>query len=171
MIRRIARACGDRFQVYGQRAGRKVYVVTFDSKREAVSAERRHVVTQEQVAAGELAAEHDTKRTLAQAVSEWLESLGKAGSRSHAGYSERMRMYILPTLGAVPITRVAKSNAMRWRDDQATRLAPATVNGSLICLSSAFSYFVDRQWLEVNPCHGVKHVESQERVYTWIQTK
>lgn len=171
MIRTIERTGGTRFQVYAQRAGKKVYVGTFDSKREAASAERRHVVTQEQIAAGELAPEHDTKRTLDQAVTEWLESLDKAGSRSHAGYSDRMRIYILPALGTVPIARMAKPHVMRWRDDQATRFAPATVNGSLICLSSAFSYFVDRQWLDTNPCHGVKHVESPDRVYTWIQTK
>lgn len=171
MIRPIDRAGGTRFQVYAQRAGRKVYIGTYDSKREAVSAERRHVVTQEQIAAGELAPEHDTKRTLDQAVTEWLESLDKAGSRSHAGYSERMRMYILPTLGAVAIARIGKPHVMRWRDDMATRLAPTTVNGTLTCLSSAFSYFVDRQWLDTNPCHGVKHVESPDRVYTWIQTK
>ena len=162
MIRPIERADGTRFQVYAQRAGKKVYVGTFDSKREAVSAERRHVVTQEQIASGELAPEHDTKRTLDQAVVEWLDSLAKAGSRSHAGYSERMRMYIQPVLGSVPIARVAKPHVMRWRDDLATRLAPTTVNGTLICLSSAFSYFVDRQWIDTNPCHGVKHVESRD---------
>jgi integrase len=171
MIRTISRRGGTRFQVYAQRAGKKVYVGTFDSKREAESAERRHVVTQEQIAAGELAPEHDTKRTLQQGADEWLGALAKTGSRSHGGYSERMRMYILPVLGAVAIARLTKSQVMRWRDDLATRLAANTVNGTLICLSSSFSYFVDRQWIETNPCHGVKHVESPDRVYTWVQTK
>lgn len=171
MIKRIERGDGTRWQVYGKRAGRKVYVGTYDSKREALVADEEHRVTQRKIDAGELPRDLDTKRTLTQATDEWLTSLENRNSRSHGGYRERMRMYVLPSLGATPIAQVAKSHIMRWRDDQATRLAPTTVNGTLICLSSAFSYFVERQWLAINPCHGVKHVESPDRVYTWIQTK
>jgi hypothetical protein len=38
------------------------------------------------------------KRTLQQATDEWLTSLENRNSRSHGGYSERMRMYVLPHL-------------------------------------------------------------------------
>ncbi len=171
MIRDIRRGSGVRFQVYGQRGGKKVYVGTFDSRREAIAAERRHLVTQEQIEAGELPPELDLKRTLEDAADDWLESLEARGSRSHENYSERMRMYIKPKLGDVPIARMTKSHVMRWRDEAASKFAPTTVNGNLTCLSSAFSYFVDRGWLEVNPCHGVQQVESPDRVYSWIQTR
>lgn len=175
-----------RFEVYGMRppcAGtcahkecarghkRKVYVGTFESRKDARAAERRHDVTQEMIAAGEMAPETDTRRTLAQAVEEWLASLAKRGSRSHEGYTDRMRIYILPELGALVLSRLTTARIMEWRDAAAVRFAPATVNGSLTCLASALSYFVKRQWLDKNPARGVERVERPEGVFTWIQTR
>ena len=121
-IKVIDRADGKRFQVYGRRNGRKVYVGTFDSKREAESAERRHVVTQEQIAAGELPPEHDLKRTLADALDDWIASLEARGSRSAAGYAWRVKIYIKPALGDVSIARFNKPHAMKFRDEQAVKL-------------------------------------------------
>lgn len=171
MVRPIDRATGTKHQAYGRSGGKKVYIGTFGSAREAKDAEEDHRVTQRKIARGELPADLDTKRTLAQAVKEWLESLAKGKSRSHGGYTDRMNLYILPTLGAVPIAQLTKSQVMRWRDDLAVRLAPATVNGSLSCLASALTYFIDRSWLDKNPCHGVAQIESPERPYTWIQSR
>lgn len=94
------------------------------------------------------------------------------GSRSHANYVERLRLYILPILGPVPIALVRKAHVMKWRDDQATRFAATTVNGNLTCLSSAFSYFVDREWVEINPCRGVSRIEEKDAaIYTWIWSR
>lgn len=161
-----------RHQVYARRSGKQVYVGTFDSRKEALSAERRFVVMQEQIAAGELPPEVDLRRTLSQAVTEWLASLEASGSRSHDQYDERMNAYVLPKLGTTPIASLRKAHVMRWRDDMAARFAPATVNGNLICLSSACSYFVDREWLEANPCHGVSQIENRDpSVYAWIRTR
>lgn len=171
MIKTVERDGGKRFQVYGQRAKKKVYVGTYDSRREAEAAERRHVVTQEQIAAGELPPEVDDNRTLRNAVEEWLKSLKARGSRSQENYDERMTMYILPKLGDTPIVRLAKSHVMRWRDELAERFAPHTVNGNLTCLSSAMTDFVDRGWIPMNPCHGVRQVEQPDRPYVWIQTR
>lgn len=175
-----------RFEVYGTKAPctsacahkecaagrrRKVYVGSFTSRKEALAAERKHEVTQDMIAAGELAPEVDTKRTLSEAVEEWLKSLEKRGSRSHESYRNSMGIYILPELGSLPVTRVTSARIMEWRDAMAVRFAPATVNGALTCLSSAFTYFVKRQWLDRNPCRGVERVERPERDYRWIQTR
>jgi integrase len=163
---------GTRWQAYGRRAGQKIYIGTFDSNREAEAAERRFIVTQEQIAAGELPAELDLNRTLKEGTEAWLASLEASGSRSHEHYTERTRMYITPKLGNVSLATLRKSHVMRWRDDQATRFAASTVNGNLTCLSSAFSYFVDQEWIEVNPCHGVSRIESRDpAIYTWIRTR
>lgn len=171
MIRKVERGDGVRFQVYGRRAGKQVYVGTYESKKEAESAERRHVVTQEQIASGELPPEIDLRRTLKQATDAWLESLKANGSRSHEAYRNSLRFYILPTLSDVAITRMSKSSVMTWRDELARRFSAATVNGALTCLSSAFSDFVDRGWVETNPVRGVKRVKAGEAVYTWISSR
>jgi len=160
-----------RFQVYGRRNGKQVYVGTYDSRKEAQAAERRHMVLMDQIADGEMPAEVDLKRTLSECVEDWLKSLEKRGSRSHQIYTDRMAIYVEPTLGPVPIARITTAAVMQWRDEQASRFAPATVNGSLTCLASAFTYFVKRQWIDQNPCRGVERVERPEGIYTWIQTR
>jgi integrase len=170
VIRRVPGDCG-RWQAYGRRGGKKVYIGTFDSEREARSAERRHIVTQEQIAAGELPPDVDFKRTLKQAAEDWLDSLEASKSRSHGTYGEFMRYQILPRVGSASIARFTKAQVMGWRDDVATDYAPTTVNSALACLSSAFSYFVDRGWLAANPCRGVSRIEVHERSYNWIKTR
>ena len=172
MIKPYEGKSGFAWQVYGRRDGKKVYVGTFESEREAKVAERRFIVTQEQITAGELPPELDLDRTVRQATEEWLASLKASGSRSHGGYTDRVRIYILPKLGSVPIVSLRKPHVMKWRDDQATKFAATTVNGNLTCLSSAFSYFVDREWVEINPCHGVSRIEEKDAaIYTWIQSR
>ena len=171
MIKPVTRDGGVRHQVYGRRAGRKVYVGTFESKREAEAAERRFAVTQEQIAAGELPAELDLKRTLSEAAAAWLTSLEQRGSRSHKSYGNSMSLYVLPQLGTVAIARMTKGHVMRWRDELARRFSPATVNGALTALQSALSYFIDREWLEKNPAHGVDRVERPDRLYAWIESR
>ncbi|MGE0403079.1 MAG: tyrosine-type recombinase/integrase [Kofleriaceae bacterium] len=156
--------------VYVYVNGKKKYVGSYSSRKEAESAERREKVTQEMIEAGELAPETDSKRTLRAAVKEWLDSLAANKSRSHKAYEIRMNLYILPALGDVPIARMTKPQVLRWRDTQASQFSVSTVNGSLTCLSSAFSYFVDQQWLDVNPCHGVERAKTR-RVYEWIKTR
>jgi integrase len=162
---------GTRFYAYAKEGGRQSYVGAFGSNRDAVEALEEHRVTQRKIAAGELPPEVDLARTLAAAVAEWLESLARRSARSHEGYTDRMKLYILPALGKVPIAKITASHVMRWRDDLAARLAPATVNGNLTCLSSAFTYFVKRQWIEKNPCHGVERIERPEGVYHWLKTR
>lgn len=161
---------GDRFQVYGRAKGKQIYVGTFDTRRSAVAAEEEHRVTQRKIDAGELAPETDLKRTLRQAVGEWLASLKANKSRSHAHYKNRMDLYILPALGNVAIARLTKPQVMRWRDEHASKLSVSSVNGSLTCLSSAMSYFVEQEWIDKNPCHGIERAKSR-RVYEWIKTK
>lgn len=172
MIRKRKGKDGVSFYVYVKGSnGKRRYVGAFGSMKEATQAEQEHAVTQRKIASGELPAEVDLDRTFGDAAREWLKSLEARASRSHEGYTTRMTIYILPTFRDVPLAKLNKAHVMRWRDEQSTRLAPATVNGSLTCLSSAFTYFVDSQWLEKNPCHGVERIESPDAIYRWIQTR
>ena len=171
MIRSIERGEVTRFQVYAQRNGKKHYVGTFDSARAAKDAERKYKVTQQMIVDGEMPPEVDMSRTFDEAADEWLASLQNAKRRCAAGYAKRVSIYLKPTLGKVPIARVTASHVMALRDEQAARLAPATVNGTLTTLSSAFTYFRKRQWVPLNPCHGVEQVENPDRAYNWIRTR
>lgn len=162
---------GERFEVYGRANGKKVYVGTYDSKREAESAERRHVVTQEQIEAGELPPEVDLRRTLKQASDEWLLALDRSKSRSRRPYGEFLHYQVLPTLADVPIAKFTKRTVEEWRDRTLTKYAPSSVNSALGALSSAFAWFVDQQWISANPCHGVALAERAAREHKWIRTR
>lgn len=185
MIRKIERADGVRWEVYGTKAPcstacehkecasghkRKVYVGTYDSEKLAKKAEQTHKVTQQMIADGELPPEVDTKRTVEEGATDWLASLERRRSRSHSSYTKSINGYVLPTFRALPISRVTKTHVENWRDEMATRLAPATVNGAIACMQSAFNHFVTRKWTAKNPCEGVERIEQQDRDYLWIQT-
>jgi len=172
VIRKIQRADGVRFQVYGRKNGKQVYVTTCDSKKEAAAAERRFAVEQEMVASGELAPEHDAKLTLAEGAEAWLKMLSDAGARGHTAYSEFMRYQILPLLGSVPIAKLTRAQITAWRDTACKKYAASTINSAIGALSSAFTWFVEeKRWLDANPCRGVAQAEVPERAYNWIKTR
>ena len=170
MIKRVERSDGTRYQVYGRKAGKKVYVGTYPTRKVAERFEREHQVLQDRIAAGELPPEVDPKRTLRIASDAWLVEITKRGARSSDVYREFMEKQIWPWLGSRMIADIRKKDIMAWRDDCVQRYAPNTVNSALGCLSSAFEFFKDKEWCEVNPCRGVERVEVKDRAYVWIRT-
>ncbi len=169
MIRRIERKSGPRFEVFGQSDGRKVYVGVYDSKREAEEAEEDARVTQRKIERGELAPKVDIKRTFGAAVKVWLEVL-KEKSPSHGDYDQRVTLYLLPAFDRVPLVDIRKSDVLVWRDELSQRVSGATVNTVMGTLSAAFTFFIGRDWLEHNPCHGVKRLKHDPRVFPWLQS-
>lgn len=170
MIRTINRADGRCFQVYGKRGGKKVYLGTFTSRREAVAADEDHRTKQRRIAAGELPADHDDKRTFGKASALWLAMLKEASSRSVEEYESRVNNHVLPAFRDVPICEIHKADVIRWRDDLSGRVSPTFVNSLVGTLSSAFSWFVDQRWVERNPCHRVKQLVRPQRVFPWLQS-
>lgn len=171
MIKRVPRADGDRWQAYGRRDGKKVYVGTYDSEKAAKLALEEHRVTTRKIDAGELPPEVDERLALNVAVEKWLASLEKNGSRSHRAYAEFMRYQVLPTLGPVAIARITKARVLAWRDSLTSEYSARTVNSALGALSAAFASFVDRGLVPSNPCRGVKLLEVLDRDYNWLKTR
>lgn len=170
MIKRIQRADGVRFQAYGRRDGKKVYVGTYDSERAAKAALEDHRVTQRKIEAGELPPEVDTKRTFGAAIDVWLRVLEDTSSRSFENYTGRVTRDINPRFEKVPLVEIRKSDIIAWRDELGQRVSAATVNTVMGTLSAAFTYFIGRDWIEHNPCHGVKRLKPDARVFPWLQS-
>lgn len=169
-IKKVQREDGIRYQVYGRRGGEKVYVATYTSKKEALEADEDFRTTQRKIARGELAPEHDTRRTYESASKAWLEALAKAKSRSHEEYEWRNRLYILPVLRNVPIVEIRKTNILAWRNELAEHMSASSVNSIFGTLSAAFAWFADRDWIEYNPCAGIKRLKQDSRVFPWIDS-
>ncbi len=171
MIKRIERADGPRWQVYGRKDKRKVYVGSYETEKKAKTEERSFQVRQEMRATGELAPEHDDRKNLTEAVDLWLKMLKAKKSRSHSTYAAHMKLYVLPEIGPQRIAALTKASINAWLEHHSSRNAPTTCNGSLTALGAAFAWFISRDWLTVNPCHGVKRLVVSDRHYEWIKTR
>jgi integrase len=169
VIRTINRADGRRFQVYGKRGGKKVYLGTFTSRREAVAADEDHRTKQRRIAAGELPAEHDDRRTFGAASKLWIATLKAAASRSWDEYESRLANHLLPAFQNVPIVEIRKPHVTALRDKLSTQVAASYVNSLVGTLSSAFSWFVEQRWIASNPCHHVELLVRPQRVFPWLQ--
>lgn len=171
MIRKVERADGTiRFEAYGRRDGKKVYVGAADTERAARELIEDHRVTVRKVGRGELAPEHDTRRTFGKAVRLWLAKLEERGSRSHGEYADRVTLHMLPRFEDVPLVEIRRKHVTDWRDDVAAKVSDATANTVFGTMASAFSWFVEREWIEHSPCKGVKRLAAQERVFPWLQS-
>lgn len=159
------------FQVYGRRNGKQIYVSTHASRKEAKDADEDFASQSRAIERGELPPDVSLSRTFREAAKEWLASLDKSKRRCAKGYRKRVDIYLEKAFGDVLITRVTSANVMRFRDENAEKFAPSTVNGLLICLSSAFSYFKKMQWVASNPVHGVEQLEVPKHAYNWIHTR
>lgn len=169
-ILKVQREDGIRYQVYGRRGGKKVYISTHTSQREAKETDEDFRATQRKIERGELAPEHDQRRTFEVAARLWLTALAAARSRSHEEYSGRVDLYMLGTFKSVPIVEIRKTNVLAWRDGLAERMSAASVNSIMGTLSAAFSWFVGKDWIEHNPCVGVKRLKQDTKVFPWLQS-
>ena len=107
------------------------------------------MVTQEQIASGELPPDLDLRRTVTQASTEWLTSL-KGKSRSYAIYDHRFDAHITPVLGDVVLARVDDADADPMADGLSQKVSAATVNTTIGSLSAFFKFCVSMRWIADN---------------------
>ena len=164
-----------RFQVYGRARIReksvKVYVGTFASQREAEAADEEHRVTQRGIKAGDLPPAVDQKRTLGDALDEWLKAI--ADQRSHDEYESRMRLYVRPTFDRTPLVKITKPKLIDLRTSLKEREEPignATINTLFASLSAAFNYFIEQGWCGENPLKYIDDLDVAERPFVWLQS-
>jgi len=169
-IKRVARAEGAVWQVYGQREGKKIYVGSRPTEQEARDLLEEHRVLQRQIERGEMPRHVDHRRTLGEAVELWMRQYKR---RSKEIYRHRLDRYILPRIAKVPLVQVNATMIEELQDALLScGLDPATVNAALRPLSSAFTYFVKvKRWVRENPCAFVAELELKPRSYNWIKSR
>src|SRR5688572_1688441 len=99
MIVPVQTSEGTRLKVYLNHGGKRTYVGTYSTPKEAKAAEQDAASRQRAIERGELPAEIDDKRTLKTAAEDWLTALDKGKSRSADSYRQRTERWILPHLG------------------------------------------------------------------------
>lgn len=176
MIKRVERQDGVRYEVYGWADGRKVYVATFASRREAKDADEDHRTTQRKIRRGEIPREIDAKLTLTDAGARWIKALSgdpkRKGHRSHEDYEAVFDNHVKPTLGDLTVLELTRKRVIDWRDglSRTSELSASTINQMLGVLSSACSYFVERGWLTSNPCTLLRRLEAPKAQFPWLQS-
>lgn len=170
MIRTVNRASGRVFQVYGKRNGKKVYLGTFPSRKEAVAADEDHRAKQRRIAAGELPADYDDRRTFRQAAHLWIDMLVKTNSRSFKSYAGRVEYHFIPAFADTPLHEIGRKHVVAWRDMASGKMSAPTVNTLVGTLSSLFGWCIDQRWLTGNPCLGVKQLVTVHKIYPWLQS-
>jgi len=72
---------------------------------------------------------------------------------TRAGYEEKIRNYIIPAMGHVPINHIDGTFVQAWVTNMSERgLAPRTIKNAHQCLYSAMKTAVQLKMLPTNPC-------------------
>ena len=166
MIKEIQRSDGTRYQVYGRRGGKKIYVSTHDTRKSAEKAEKRHDVLQDQIKSGELPAEVDGKRLMGPALDEWLAAIKT--QRSHEPYTSRVINHVKPTLEGEVLTAVTPDRLIKLAQGLSNGSATlskdpvgrSTIDGVLGMLGSFFSFAIASGWVGKggNPVPDTKQI-------------
>jgi integrase len=171
VIKRVQRADGIKYQVYGRANGQKIYLSTHDSPKAARAADEDHRTQQRKIASGQLPANADHRRTFPTAVRLWLAALKAAKSRSLTIYTSRVDNHLDKAFGDMPLVEIHRSHVENLRNSLSEAgVGAATVNGLMDTVSSACTWFIGQRWIEANPCHRIKRLTKVEKLFPWIQS-
>lgn len=171
-IRERANADGSvAFEAYGRRDGEKKYLGSFPTRRAAQHALDDDAVLVRQIARGEMPAEIDRRRTFQQAAKEWLR--GPKRSRSVATYTNKLDLYVYPTLAAVPITtiKVGHLEALQRALIDKPGLSSRTVRVAMQACTAVLRFAWEKKYIASNPGAGFDFATFPERAYHWIRTR
>jgi len=135
--------------VRGPNGERKRFSKTVRTKKEAQDIERDML---NQLANGGI--QKVTPMTTETWLRTWL-SVHKPNieATTRAGYEEKIRNYIVPAMGNIPINHIDGTFVQSWVKDMAERgLAPRTIKSAYQCLYSALKTAVQLRMLPHNPC-------------------
>ena len=138
--------------VRGPNGERKRFSKTVRTKKEALAAE---LEMQNQLNSGGI--QRFTPMTIKTWVTTWL-AVHKPNieATTRAGYEEKLRNYVIPALGHIPINNLDATTIQNWVNTMRDQgLAPRTIKNAYQCLHSSLKKAVQLKMLPYNPCEGV----------------
>lgn len=91
-------------------------------------------------------------------MDEWLDTyVINVEATTKAGYEEKIRNYIKPGLGSLPLETLNTANVQKWINNLSNNkgLAPKTIKNAFQNLNAALEKAVDLKMIAHNPCKGV----------------
>lgn len=110
-------------------------------------------------------------------IDEWLETyVINVEATTKAGYEEKIRNYIKPALGHIPVNALKTTNIQKWVNDlsQNKKLASKTIKNAFQNLNSAMNKAVELKMISSNPCTYVQLPKDKKKdfeVYTADEIK
>ena len=98
---------------------------------------------------------HSPQSTFSDIVEEFIEKYAKQQQRSWRETDRVFRRDVLPALGRKTLDEISKHDVVRLLDDTASR-APIMANRHLAYMRKLFNWCIERGYLEVSPCAGLK---------------
>ncbi len=127
---------------------------TFRTRRAAEAYEREQLTLRDQ---GGWVDPRASRMTVAEWVREWSGTIVHLRPSTRRIYADNLRLHVLPSLGAVPLSKLTKTELRRWLAElAATDLSPASVHQAFRCLRRVLGAAVDGDVLARNPLAGIK---------------
>lgn len=98
---------------------------------------------------------HSQRSKLSDIVEEFIEKYAKQRQRSWRETDRVFRRDILPTLGRKTLDEISKYDVVRLLDNTGLQ-APIMANRQLAYMRKLFNWCIERGYLEVSPCAGLK---------------
>ena len=101
--------------------------------------------------------------TLAEWVREWSGTIVHLRPSTRI-YEDNLRLHVLPSLGAVPLSKLTKTELRRWLAElAATDLSPASVHQAFRCLRRVLGAAAEGDVLARSPLAGIKPPRVERR--------
>lgn len=138
--------------VRGPNGERKRFSKTLPTKKEAQAAELEML---NQLVSGGI--QRVAPMTTATWINTWLNNhKPNIAATTRAGYEEKIRNYIIPAFGPIPISNLQAAGIQAWVKGMSTQgLAPRTIKSAYQCLYSSLKTAVILRMIPHNPCEGV----------------
>lgn len=104
-------------------------------------------------------------------VERWRATIVPTIKRTTATYYENiLRAHIVPAFGEKQISAITRFDVESFLAERAPRYCRNTLRGMRVSLGRVMSWAVQCEWLEKNPCSGVKLPHAGERIQRTILT-
>src|SRR6202007_1853629 len=109
--------------------------------------------------------------TLSDLVDRWRATIVPTIKRTTATYyGNTLRAHIIPAFGEKQISAITRFDVESFLAERAQKYCRNTLRGMRASLGRVMSWAVQCDWLEKNPCSGVKLPHSGERIERTILT-
>lgn len=98
----------------------------------------------------------DADRRFTEVVTEWRHTWRDLEPKTRAGYDSILNLHLLPAFGGAKLSAVSTAKVDEFVQGLAARRQPNTVRRVYTVLRQVLALAVERRYLAVNPCDGVR---------------